>query len=240
LAAWGYYLVHKYLKTSDTAYLRSIGNYVLLLTLPAVLAAGSEAQIFPEKSWLVYVTVLVGALAGLALKAAHYQGWRKLIAVVSVVIYVAAVSFLVSSLNYFHGVILAAHSVKTVSALVPEAQGHIENLSPERKAEVGAKLAAQLSSPDRFARIGALVRLQAIPEAIPAAVPAMAAAIPTCDEDALEILFGMLQRLGPAAADAVPAVEARLASLPSNSRAAYRAQDALKAIKVIPGTASGQ
>jgi len=240
LLLWGAYLFYKYRKTSDTAWLRSLGNYVLFVTVPAGLTAGAKAIIFPELNWTVYAVVLAGTLAGLALKAAHYEGDRKLIPLLHVVVFAALLAFLISSLNYFHGPILVAHSVRTVTALVPEAAERIENFTPERKAETGARLAAQLASPDRFARLGALVRLQAIPEAIPAALPAMIAAIPTCDEDALEILFGMLQRLGPAAADAAPAVEARLAGLADNSRARYRAEDALKAISVIPGTASGQ
>lgn len=239
LHAWGFYLYRKYRQTSDKAWLRSLGNFILFATAPVALTAGARALVFPGQAWLVYLAVIAGAGAGLALKSAYYEGDRKLLALLHVGIYVAALAFLISSLNYFRKPIFAAHAVKAVAAQVPESAERIDNFTAERKAEVGARLAAQLASPDRFVRMGALLRLQAIPAAIPAALPAMTAAIADSDEETLEILFPMLQRLGPAAADTVPALESRLAGLPADSRARFYAQDALKVIAPPPASASG-
>lgn len=239
LHAAGFYLYRKYKQTSDKVWLRRLGNFVLFATAPVALLAGAKALVFPGLSWLVYLAVIAGSVTGLALKAAWYEGDRKLIALLHVGVYVAVLAFMISSLNYFRGVIVVAHAVKAVTEQVPEAAERIDTFTPERKAEVGARLAAQLASPDRFLRLGALVRLQAIPEAIPAALPAMTAAIADSDEATLEILFPMLQRLGPVAADAVPALESRLAGLPADSRARYYGQDALKAILQVRAAGSG-
>ena len=227
----GYYL-RRYKITGDVKHLKSSGTVIITATFFAAFGRGVEGVLFSDKAWLAYAVLLGGSLAGALLMAAGYAGWRKVYALAQAGVFVVITALLISSLGYFRTVILAARAQQACSEVVPGSDmKRVYGLSEAQREEMAPKLAAALASGDRFVRLGALYALASMPKACAGALPAVIKLLEAGDEDELNAAAGLLEKMGPDAAAALPALEARLAGAEGGARG--RVEAALKAIRPV-------
>lgn len=231
LLGWGAYLLNRHRKTRDTRYLNSLGNYVFFLTFCGCLFTAPNAVLFPERLWQTYAIMLGGAFTGMLLQAAHYQGWRKLHPVWHTLVFLAVANFCAMSMNYFREPVLVTHARQEVAKVVPEAaQVGRDVFAPGQKKELAVKLTAALSNPDRYVQLGALYCLVYLKEDLPASLPAMLPLLASQDEDLLKGVLAVLNVMGPAAADARPALQEKLNRMKPDDRYYYRVEELLKKV----------
>ncbi|HOI42552.1 MAG TPA: HEAT repeat domain-containing protein [Elusimicrobiales bacterium] len=212
LAAWTGWLLRKYKLTGDGKHLKSAGSLVIAASFFLAVQAGYYSVLYPGREWAPYLVLLLGTAAGGMILAAGYKGAWKLSALVQVVLYLVFTGFLVSCLPYFGRTFKVAHAFSECAKVVPGASlKGIAGLGPEKKAELAPRLAEALDSGDRYVRLGALHALAYMPAEAAVALPRLIPLVPETDEDLFRAVMILLGAMGPAAADAAPVLETRLA-----------------------------
>jgi len=231
LAALAAYYFRKYRTTGDREHLKSCGTTVLVAVFFASMGRAIEGVVYPERTWIAYTVLLAGALAGTLLLAAGYEGWRKASALAQGAAFVVVTSLFVSSMPYFRMPVIVSRAHRDCSLAVPGSELKVLNgLSAARKEDLAARLSPALGSGEHFVRLGALYKLAYMPEASLTALPAVIKLLGSSqDTDELEAAAGLLEKMGPPAAAAVPALESRLAGADGRTSAGLEA--ALKALR---------
>jgi hypothetical protein len=230
MAALAGYFYRKYRTTGSKGYLKSMGAVALVVVFFLAFGRAVEAVIYPEKTWLAYTVALVGALGGTLLMGAGYEGGRQLYALAQGAIFAVVTSLMISCLPSFRTVIIVGRAQGICSQAVPgSGLEEITSSSAEQKLELAGRLAQALESEDHFVRLGALYKLAYMPAAAVAALPAVIKMTEnTRDNDELEAAAGLIAAMGPPAAAAAPALQARLAG--AEGHTSYKIEAALKVL----------
>lgn len=224
------YFYRKYKVTGSKGYLKSLGAIVFVVVFSLAAGRAVEAVIYPEKTWLAYTVALAGALCGTLVLGAGYEGDRQMYALAQGVIFALVTSLMISSLPSFRMPIIVGRAQNDCSRVVPgSGLEDINSSSAERKEELAGRLAQALESEDHFVRLGALYKLAYMPAAALAALPGVIKVLEsTQDNDELAAAAGLIAAMGPPAAAAAPALQARLAGAEGSTGS--RIESALKAV----------
>ena len=180
---------------------------------------------------------LLGAALGTALLVAGYEGWKKAWALAQAALFLIFTSLIISSMPYFGKAVLVSRARGACEKAAPGCAGNLYSLDKAGRERLAPQLAALLDSPDRLTRIGALYAMAYIPEECSACVPRLAELAGTAGEDEFDAVMGLIDKMGPAAAGAAPALEARLSGAEGRER--YRLEAALKVLRA-PASAPAQ
>jgi len=233
MAALAGYFFRKYKATGSKGDLKSMGAVVLVFVFVLSFGRAVEAVIYPEKTWLAYTVALVGALGGTLLMRSGYEGGRQVYALAQGVIFAVVTSLMISCLPTFRTVIITSRAQKVCSRAVPGSDlDDINSSSLGQKEELAGRLALALESEDHFVRLGALNKLEYMPAAAMAALPSAIKVVEsTQDNDELAAAAGLIAAMGPQAAAAAPALQARLAS--AEGHTSFKIETALKALAPV-------
>jgi len=236
VGAWAGYLLNRYRVKRNKKDLKSAGTLVLVITFFVTMGLGIDAVLFPEKADRIYIALFAGALAGGALMAAGYEGWRKVYALAQVILFLAAANFLALCMNYFEKVIVHGYASGLAVKLVPESGDTLmAALPPEKKIELAGRLGRAITAAqDSYERIGFLYKLQNMAAYAGPALPAVIPLIESARGNEFDVVVRLLVAMGPLAAEAAPALQAR--RLRAEAYETYRIDDALKAINPAPKT----
>lgn len=234
MVACVFWLVRRYKRTGEKKNLQSAGALIMAAAFIAALTASHYSILYPEKGWLPFLVLFAGAGIGGLVLADGYEGAKKVSALAQVLVYLVFSGFIVNSRDYFSRPVIISHAHAECAKVVPGSSlGELPGLNKSKKEELAPRLAEALSSDEHYVRLGALYALACMPAEAAAALPQLIALTGTAEGNTLDALLALLEKMGPAAAGAAPALETRLAAADSNMRRHY--EEALKAIKTAGG-----
>lgn len=237
MAGLAAYYFNKYLKTGGKDHLKSCSSVVFVAVFVASFGRAVEGTLYPEKAWRAYAVLFAGTALGTALLVAGYEGWKKAWALAQAALFLIFTSLIISSMPYFGKAVLVSRARGACEKAAPGCAGNLYSLDKAGRERLAPQLAALLDSPDRLTRIGALYAMAYIPEECSACVPRLAELAGTAGEDEFDAVMGLIDKMGPAAAGAAPALEARLSGAEGRER--YRLEAALKVLRA-PASAPAQ
>lgn len=212
-----FWQLRKYRNTGDRQSLKNVGALLGVAALFAALILDYTAVIFEERADWPYLLFLAGAVLNGIMSFVAAEPGKKISSVMGPVVFFFFGMFLITMMPA-HGMDRAlrnGHAERECEKAVPgSARDEISRLDKAGRQELAARLGEALSSEKRFVPLGALYKLHSyLPEEAPAAMPGIIALIESGRGDEHEIpeLRRLLRAMGPAAAAAAPALEARIA-----------------------------
>ena len=194
------FYLKKYRGTGDRAHLKSVSTLVFVIAFPIAMKGATMAVLYPGRAILVYAPLFLGFLIGGGLLFYASRGWGKASALVQAFVYLFAVSFLASCMNYFHVPVEYSHSIALINREVP-ASAEISELGADKRAAVALELRDALENTDKYVRIGALLKLKELGAAAAPALDKIITLLYAGDQTSQRRIIEVLKAIGPQAAE---------------------------------------
>lgn len=232
LAGFAAWCVRNYSNGGGRDWLTYAGYALLPLTFVLTMKAGASA-VLHGGPFKIFAALFLFTGLTYALLRAGSDGAGKAPLWLTLAMFICTLSAAIS-LEGYRGMIIKHHATGECRKVVAEcSSGILPRLPAPKKQEAVRKITDALAATgDHYTRIGLIYNLYYVPAEAQAALPAIIPLIAEADPDTLEYILKLLDKMGTGAADAAPALAARLAGL-GPRESAYELERILKRITPV-------
>ncbi|HCC47069.1 MAG TPA: hypothetical protein DEQ38_02975 [Elusimicrobia bacterium] len=211
LAGFAAWCVRNHMNKGGRDWLTYAGYALMPLTFVLTMKAGASAVLHGGSFKIFAALFLFTGLTYVLLRAGS-DGTGNAPLWLTLAMFIGTLSIAIS-LEGYRGMIIKHHATGECRKVVAEcSSGILPRLPAPKKQEAVEKMTAALAATsDHYTRIGLICNLYYVPAEAQAALPAVIPLIADADPDTLGYILKLLDKMGTGAADAAPAVAARIA-----------------------------